>query len=222
MFQGFSEKTSEFFWELSFNNERTWFTEHKAEFEETVNRPFKALAHDTMACMEAKYPDRKFLLHVSRIYRDARRLYGHGPYKDHLWFSIKYDDGLLEGPMFWFEVGAHDYSFGMGFYSARAEEMAMYRRLIDANPARFERLFAQMEALPEFTLWGEEYKKPKGEYPAPISRWYNRKCLGLQAERDFSPELFDSGLPQFLADEFEKLMPLYDFFIEFYAGSQSK
>lgn len=221
MFTGFTDKTSEFIWELSFNNERAWFVDHKDEFEEVLNRPFKALAHETMELMEARFPDRKLLLHVSRIYRDARRLHGRGPYKDHLWFSIKHDDGLLEGPMFWFEIGAADYSFGMGFYSAKADDMAAFRRIIDANPARFERLFTEMEAYPEFKLWGEEYKKSKGEYPEPISRWYNRKRISMQCERDFGGVILSPDLPRFLADEFEKLMPLYDFFIEFYTADKT-
>ena len=46
-FDGFSPKTSEFLWELSFNNERTWFLAHKDEFERVLNAPFKALAEET-------------------------------------------------------------------------------------------------------------------------------------------------------------------------------
>ena len=113
MFQGFSKKTGEFLWELAFNNERPWFLAHKDEFEEYVNAPFKALAEECFALMEQRYPALDCRVHVSRIYRDARRLFGRGPYKDHLWFSIKASQVLLEGPMFWFEVGAADYSYGM-------------------------------------------------------------------------------------------------------------
>ena len=113
MFNGFTKAASDFFWELAFNNERTWFLEHKDEFERTVNTPFKALAAETNALMSARHPEMECSLHVSRIYRDARRLFGRGPYKDHLWFSIKNSKALLEGPMFWFEVGAADFSSGI-------------------------------------------------------------------------------------------------------------
>ena len=44
MFRGFSKETSEFLWELSFNNERPWFQAHKEQFELCLNEPFKALA----------------------------------------------------------------------------------------------------------------------------------------------------------------------------------
>ena len=118
MFTGFSDATIDFLWELRFHNERPWFLEHKQIFLDTLDRPMKALAADVTAALEQAYPDRKWYLHVARIYRDARRLFGRGPYKDHLWFSIKHGSILLEGPMFWFEIGAADYSYGMGFYTS--------------------------------------------------------------------------------------------------------
>ena len=147
MFEGFTGQTSNFLWELAFNNERPWFLEHKAEFERVLNTPFKALAADTAELMARRFPSRSFRLHVSRIYRDARRLFGRGPYKDHMWFTLKGNDILLEGPCFWFELGAAEYSYGMGFYSATAAQMAAFRRKVDANPARFERLAKAIESL---------------------------------------------------------------------------
>ncbi len=90
MFNGFTPAAGDFLWELAFNNERVWFNEHKEQFEQTVNEPFKALAAETQALMCSRFPEMDCRLHVSRIYRDARRLFGRGPYKDHLWFSIKH------------------------------------------------------------------------------------------------------------------------------------
>ena len=89
MFRGFTKQTSKFMWDLTFNNERTWFKEHKQEFELLVMKPFKELARDTHEEMQRRYPEMGLQLHISRIYRDARRLHGRGPYKDHLWFSLK-------------------------------------------------------------------------------------------------------------------------------------
>ena len=53
-FQGFSPAAGEFLWELSFNNERPWFLAHKEQFEEVLNRPFRALCADTLALMQGK------------------------------------------------------------------------------------------------------------------------------------------------------------------------
>ncbi len=216
MFNGFTKATSDFFWELAFNNERTWFLEHKDEFERTVNTPFKALAAETNALMSARHPEMECSLHVSRIYRDARRLFGRGPYKDHLWFSIKNSKALLEGPMFWFEVGAADFSYGMGFYSATAANMQRFREIVDANPAAFESLIDEIERYPEFVFDGERYSRPKGTHNEKIDRWYNCKRLGVEHREDFGGAILSPDFPEVLAGEFEKLIPLYEFCLRFY------
>ena len=72
MFTGFSDATIDFLWELRFHNERPWFLEHKQVFLDTLDQPMKALAADVTAALEQAYPDRKWYLHVARIYRDAR------------------------------------------------------------------------------------------------------------------------------------------------------
>ena len=73
MFTGFSDATIDFLWELRFHNERPWFLEHKQVFLDTLDRPMKALAADVTAALEQAYPQRKWYLHVARIYRDARQ-----------------------------------------------------------------------------------------------------------------------------------------------------
>ena len=222
MFTGFSDATIDFLWELRFHNERPWFLEHKQVFLDTLDRPMKALAADVTAALEQAYPNRKWYLHVARIYRDARRLFGRGPYKDHLWFSIKHGSILLEGPMFWFEIGAADYSYGMGFYSATPSQMDAFRRSLDANSARFERIVRKIERGGGFRLTGEEYKRPKGHADDPLGRWYNRKRIGLECSRDHDAALYSPELPGILADAYAKLMPMYEYFLEFYHSADSE
>ena len=135
MFTGFSDATIDFLWELRFHNERPWFLEHKQVFLDTLDRPMKALAADVTAALEQAYPDRKWYLHVARIYRDARRLHGNGTYKENLWFTLRCDSSRgPEIPAFYFEITPHNYSYGMGFYWAKANTMACFRRAIDADP----------------------------------------------------------------------------------------
>ena len=141
MFEGFTRETSEFLWELTFHNERPWFQEHREQYMRVLHEPFHALAEDTLAEMQRAFPGENFTLHVSRIYRDARRLFGRGPYKDHLWFTLfNGDNRHTEGPMFWFEISASTFSYGLGFFDVTPSEMDAFRSSIDANPAHFERL----------------------------------------------------------------------------------
>ena len=214
MFTGFTEETGAFFWELAFHNERPWFLEHKQQFERTVNEPFKALAHDLYAELSRRLPGEEFSVHLSRIYRDARRLFGRGPYKDHLWFTLSPAGGGDYGPAFWFEIGAADYSYGLGFWAPGASTMEALRRGIDANPAAFERLVGEISPMKGFTLHGEEYRRPKGERGPVIDPWYNRKYLDFGTRRDHDALLYSPELVGRMARDFERLMPLCRFMLE--------
>ena len=221
MFEGFTKETGEFLWELSFHNERPWFQAHREQYERSLHRPFHALAQDCWQLMTDRFPDREFGLHISRIYRDARRLFGRGPYNDNLWFTI-YASDRDEGPCFWFELNAARCLYGLGVWSTRPALMEQYRRAIDTNPARFERLARQVERLPGVHIRGEEYKRPKGDRGEYLNRWYNRKYVTAEFSGDFGGELFSPQLPQRLCDTFARLMPLHDFVMEAYETSREE
>jgi uncharacterized protein (TIGR02453 family) len=211
----FSEKTGEFLTGLMFNNERGWFEAHREEYEKYLRQPFKECAVRTAELMQERFPEKQLNLHIARIYRDARRLHGRGPYKDHLWFSLKTWDGLLQGPMFWFEIGAVEYSYGMGYYSASAEQMTAYRRAIDADIPAAERMARRLLKQDVFRLDSEPYKRPKGDRGKLLDPWYNTKRVGFICTRDFGGELFGDSLPETLAEGYEFLMPYYDFLCKF-------
>lgn len=119
MFQGFSQGAVDFLWGVRFNNERSWFEAHKQEYLDLVIAPLQELGRQVHAAMTAAYPKEQLNLHVSRIYRDARRLHGRGPYKDHLWFTIRPEqEGWTHVPAFYFEIAPEYHSLGMGYYGA--------------------------------------------------------------------------------------------------------
>lgn len=223
MFQGFTKETSDFLWELSFHNERPWFLEHKEQFERCLNEPFKALAAETAERMRERFPQREWRVHCSRIYRDARRLFGRGPYKDHLWFVIAADEGRRDdGPAFWFEIGAAAYSYGVGFFEAPPATMEVFRKMVDANPARFARLAEEAAHMRGLRILGPEYKRPKGSWDRPISDWYNRRYLAVEFAHDFGGDLLTPELPEKLARAFARLTPLYEFLLEVHHAAGEK
>lgn len=209
----------DFLWELSLHNERPWFLEHKQQFEEVLLVPFKELAHTTADLAQQRWPQRDFGLHISRIYRDARRLFGRGPYKDNLWFSLQKGDARARGPMLWFEVNREGTSHGVGFWDRTAQQAEAFRKKLDREPARFEKIIKNIPDPGKMRLWGEEYKRPKGNPSPLLSPFYNRKQASAGYENHFGQGLFQPDLPQRLADSFAGLMPLYDFFREGYEES---
>ena len=197
MFQGFTQGTTDFLWGIRFNNERGWFLAHKEEFQTLVDAPLRELASQVSQAINDKFPNLQLNCKVSRIYRDARRLYGRGPYKDHLWFGLR-RMAPSEGaePGFYFEVAPEYYSYGMGCWDPTPVTMAKLRARIDRDPEPLKQLARRLEKHGEFTLEGQMYKRPKGDPGRLLYPWYNRRQISLTSDHNcdglyFSPQLAD-------------------------------
>ena len=223
VFQGFTQETSDYLWELSFHNERPWFQEHKDEYLRVLHEPFHTLAENVLERMRTEFPEEEFDVHVSRIYRDARRLFGRGPYKDHLWFTLFANDNRHnEGPMFWFELSAATFSYGTGYFDVTPDEMEAFRNSIDRNPARFEHLAQDAAKLPGFRVTGPEYKRQKKDLGPVLNPWYNRKRVGLEHTEDFDAGLLGPEFIETLCSAYRRLMPLYRYFLTCYRAADTQ
>ena len=209
MFQGFSQGAVDFLWGIRFNNERSWFLAHKEEYLTLVDRPMRELGAQVHQTMEELYPRLGLNLHVSRMYRDARRLYGRGPYKDHLWFTLRRPkEEWVSLPAFYFEIAPEYYSFGMGCYDATPVTMAKLRARIDRDPEPLEKLARKLNKSP-FQLEGELYKRPKGDPGPLLYPWYNRRQLTLSSDHNCEDELFRPELADRILKGFQFLEPYY-------------
>ena len=91
------------------------------------------------------------------------------------------------------------------------ELAAKHRARIDRDPKPMETLARKLNRS-RFTLFGEEYKRPKGDAGKLLNPWYNRKNIGISYDDNcegvfFTPELFDDIL-----EAFRFLMPYYRYF----------
>ena len=214
MFTGFSQHTIDFMWNLRFNNAKPWFEAHKDEYLRDFLNPMKALGQEVFERVTADFGDRGFIHKVSRIYKDARRVKGGEPYRTNLWFSIERPaEEWTSTPVFWFELAPENWSYGLGYYQARAETMAKFRARIDKNPKAFEKLIAPLAKQDEFVLDGPEYVRKK-EAPTPkTAAWHNKKSFSLSHNQPNDKELFSPELADRLVAGYAFLMPFYDYFI---------
>ena len=214
MFTGFSQHTIDFMWNLRFNNKKQWFEAHKDEFISSFQNPMKALGREVFERLNSEFSGRGFIHKLSRIYKDARRVRGGEPYRTNLWFSIERPaEEWTSNPVFWFELAIENWSYGLGYYSARPETTAKLRARIDKNPNAFEKLIAPLDKQDEFVLEGPEYARRK-EAPTPkTAAWYNKKTFSLIHDQANGDELFSPELTDRLVKGYAFLMPLYDYFI---------
>ena len=214
MFEGFSQKTIDFMWNLRFNNEKIWFEAHKDEFIREFQSPMKALGREVFERLSSDFDKYSFVHKVSRIYKDVRRVKGGDPYRTNLWFCIERpSEEWTSTPVFWFELAPENWSYGLGYYSALSKTMAKHRARIDKNPRKFEALIAPLVKQDEFILEGPEYTRKK-EAPTPnLSAWYNKKTFALIHDQPISEDLFSRELVDRLLKGYTFLMPFYDYFI---------
>ena len=219
MFQGYSDETLDFLWGVRFNNDRAWFQEHKEEYLTYLQRPTAELGREIHERYLEKYPKEQINLHVSRIYRDARRTHGKGPYQDYLWFSLRIEHGFASHhPELWFEINPEGWSYGCGFWAATPTMMAAMRREIDENPEKMLKMVRAFNAQDTFVMGGEEYKRPKMDKENELAAWYNKKNIVLSCQHQFDDTACSRELADVIMEGFVFLKPYYDFFESFCKG----
>ena len=223
MFQGYTQETVDFMWGIRFNNEREWFLAHKEDYQKHLLEPTRALGEQVYEGLRGMLPHEPLLLKVSRIYRDARRLHGRGPYKDHLWFCVRTGDKDWTGrPTFYFEIAPEYYSYGMGFWQARAELMELFRRDLQERPDEFGRLVRLFNRQREFVLTGDSYARSKGEVSDLLRPWFQKKSLSLSHELPLDEKIFRPELAEEILAGFKTLVPFYKYFATLCASVERK
>lgn len=214
MFQGFSQQTVDFMWGIRFNNERTWFEAHKDTYRACFYEPMRELAGEVYARFLERHEDLDLIHRVSRIYRDARRLHGRGPYKDRLWLSMERPaEAWTAQPVFWFELEPEGYSYGVGYWMAPPLTMAKLRARIDRDPKPLEKLARRLNGQDRFHLEGPEYKRPKGSPSPLLSPWYNKKGLSIGFDGPHGDLLWSRALVDTLLEGYEFLLPYYEYLL---------
>ena len=213
MFTGFTQDAQTFLWEIRLNNERSWFEANKERYRTQVLQPLRLLGEELYDHMAEQHPQLGLNLHVSRIYRDARRLHGRGPYKDHLWFTLRHEnENWTSRPVFYFELMPEGISYGMGFYCAAPSLMERFRREAAEDPAPLSKLARKLNRQDRFHLEGEEYARKK---PAPtplLVPWISRKHITICRDEEYSDRSAGQELVEDVKEGFDFLLPYYQFF----------
>lgn len=217
-FTGFSAKGMQFLYENKLNNSKEWYDSHKADYKKYVYNPFAELVKELAPAMLEidgsiiTVPSKV----ISRVRRDTRFTKDKSLYRDNVWIVFLRDKArMTTSPCFWFEIGQQGISYGVGFYGATPQSMANMREMIiDRHPA-FMNALRCYGAQNEFVIGGEMYKRSKfPEQPDNIKRWIDRKNIYIEKAEAGFKLAFSKELPAVLIQGFQKLKPIYDFFLQ--------
>ncbi|WP_026111822.1 DUF2461 domain-containing protein [Winslowiella toletana] len=217
-FSGVTQRGLTFLQQLSQNNNKEWFDEHRGIYDEELLKPVRQLVADLaqdMLIIDELFEIRPAVgKTISRMHRDTRFSRDKSLYRSNIWLTFKRSrKNWTDAPTYFFEFGPDWWRYGLGYYSASRITMNLFRERLLQDPAAFLNMSA---AIPDnFVLEGESYKRElvKGMQPE-LSQWYNKKSWALISEQRQMDLLFSPQLVPVLAAGFQQLAPLYDFLMK--------
>lgn len=172
-FNGWPEEALDFYDALEADNSKTYWTAHKAVYEETVLEPMAELVEE----LAAEFGETK----IFRPYRDVRFSKDKSPYKTHI--------GAMVGSGY-IQLSARGLATGDGMYGMDPGQLDRYRQAVanDIPGSELERLVAAIRQQ-EISVEGRDELKtaPRG-YPADHPRIGLLRCKGLVAWKEWPVE----------------------------------
>jgi uncharacterized protein (TIGR02453 family) len=215
-FQGFQQESTQFFIDLSANNNKTWFTDHKPDFEKFVMNPARdfvvAMGEKLKAIAPQVNADPRVNKSIFRIYRDVRFSKDKTPYKTNLglWFWVG-EGAKFENPGYYFHMDAHNLMLGVGLYTFAKPILKAYREAVVDSSLGPDLAQAVVEVAQKGYDFGQKtYKRvPRGFDP----EHKNAELLlysGLTAGKEFGlpAELYSVHLLDFCLEHYQNMAPV--------------
>lgn len=217
-FEGFPKAGLRFLDDLAANNSREWFNEHKAIFQDQLQKPALAFVEALGGKMATISPEIHFDLKTNgsgslmRIARDTRFSKDKTPYKTAiagmLWQG---PDKKTASPGFGFHLESNGMYLMAGMFQFSKEQLEAYREAVDhpRHGAKLAQAVADVQAA-GFPIKGEHYKRVPRPYGDNHDRAELLKYNGLYAsyekippQRVVSPQIVDECF-----DKFAQLAPI--------------
>jgi len=176
MFRGWSDAALDFYRELEVHNDKGWWAEHKAVYEDEVRAPFDALSELVV--------DEFGALRVFRPYRDTRFSKDKAPYKTRC-YGVTEGEG---GESYYVEISAAGLIAGSGFWMMAKDQLERYRSAVDDH-ALGPRLEAAVAAVrrARLDIEGHALKTAPRGWPRDHPRVELLRHKSLAAIRRFEP-----------------------------------
>lgn len=215
MFTGFPEETLQFFIDLRFNNNKMYFEENRARYEQWVKAPFAAFVEALAPRMQTIDPQMEVRPYkcVARIYRDTRFSRDKSPYRDHLWVCFRHAAEPKEGSVnFFFELTPQEVSWGLGSWGENKPMNEVLRRRIAADPRGMEGIIRSVDfAGHGLAFYGNTYKRmalPQG-VPETMRAWYTLRDVYIGKAGTRLEWALESDLADRVWRDYREMIPLY-------------
>jgi uncharacterized protein (TIGR02453 family) len=217
-FKGFTRESVSFFKDLSRNNNKTWFEQHKAVYEQQVLDPARdfilALGGRLKKIAPGIQADPRVNKSLFRLNRDTRFSHDKTPYKTHLglWFW-EGNRPRMECSGFYFHLEPGKLMFGTGLYCFPKDMIESYRQSV-VHPVQGPALAKAIKGIKKeegFYYGGSHFKKiPSGYDPQhPNAEFLLYNGLYAGTDREIPAELFSEKLVELCLENYKKMLPLH-------------
>jgi uncharacterized protein (TIGR02453 family) len=225
-FSGFYKETIQFFIDLTANNNKTWFSEHKHDFENFVMTPARkfvvAMGERLKDISPGVNADPRVNKSVFRIYRDLRFSKDKTPYKTNLglWFWVG-EGAKFENPGYYFHLDGHNLMLGAGLYSFAKPILKAYRdAVVDPDLGLgLDQAIAKVSNK-GYSLGEKTYKRvPRGydpEHENSALLLYSGLTTGI--ELSHPTELYSSALVSYCLERYRDMTPIVEWLTKIVAS----
>jgi uncharacterized protein (TIGR02453 family) len=178
-FEGFPDEGLMFYEGLEADNTKTYWTRHKAVYDQQVRAPLQALVEE----LAPEFGPAK----IFRPYRDVRFSHDKTPYKTHQGAVVN-PDGRGAGAGY-VQVSADGLMVSGGCWRLESDQVDRYRRAV-ADDLQGPRLQSEIERLAGagWAIEGERLSRLPAGYPADSSRAGLLRHKSLHASRRWVPD----------------------------------
>ena len=201
-FEGFAPGAFTFYDRLAANNSRTWWNEHRHEWERDVRAPLQALLDQIAPEGAAR---------VYRPYRDVRFSKDKSPIKDHQGAIVQVEDAIG----YYVQVSASGLMVAAGWYAPSTRQLAAFRRAVDAPAgAVLETLVARLAK--KYVIDADPLAtRPRGvgaDHPR-LDLLRSRRLIAVQ-EYDVVPWVQTRACARRIASDWKAMTPMVEWLID--------
>ena len=177
-FTGFPDEGLVFYEGLEADNSRTYWTEHRADWDAHVRAPMQALVDE----LAPEFGTPKLF----RPYRDVRFSSDKTPYKTHQG-AVLHPDGRGAGSVY-VQVSADGLRISGGCWRLQPDQVERYRRAVDddVQGPRLAAVVADLRAR-DFSIDGDRLVRSPRGYPADHPRIELLRHRSLHGSREWAP-----------------------------------
>ena len=166
IFRGFPLESVAFLKDLSENNNKTWFAEHKGDFEKHLMEPARDFVYEMGNRIKEISPkvvaDPKVDRSIFRMYRDTRFSKDKAPYKTHL--GIFFWEGTrpkMDCPGYYFHLEPPNLMLAVGMHCFSKELLGRFRdrAVHPLHGPDLAKSAAEVTSVGNYEIGGQHYKK---------------------------------------------------------------